>query len=223
MTKKKYELLIFDWDGTLMDSAKGIVTCVQETAKALNLPVPECKDIRSGIGLSFSEQMERLFPGVEDLDQAAFREHYEACFYGQESMVEPELFDGVVAVLHALHQRGYTLAIATSLGSDRLRESLGRYRIDAYFSATRGGDQALGKPHPQMLLDLMNELVVAPENALMIGDTEYDLRMARHADMDCIGVTYGSHDAARLEKCQPIAIIDDIHELLTVVGQCGHD
>ncbi len=207
-----YRLLVFDWDGTLMDSVASIVACLHSAVAELGLaPVTEA-EIRGTIGLGLDETMARLFPG---LDQArsqdiiqGYRRHWLATY--RETCV---LFPGVAATLAGLAEEGYLLAVATGKSRRGLERDLGRCGFDQLFQAIRTADDAPGKPHPRMLLDILDELGTRPGDALMIGDTTHDLEMARHAGVAALGVTCGSHPREWLEQLEPLACLPSVVEV----------
>jgi phosphoglycolate phosphatase len=208
----KFELLVFDWDGTLMDSEAHIIACVEAAVKDLNLPIPSPDAIRDIIGLGLHEAVNRLYPGSEaslHLDVAArYRRHF---FAGTSS--PSELFAGTREVLTELQQQGYLLAVATGKGRQGLDYALESTGLRDVFDLTRCADEAFSKPHPEMLHQILEQTGVEPGRALMIGDTEYDLEMAVNAGMPSLGVTYGAHDLERLLKHQPLACVDRITEI----------
>lgn len=207
----KYKLLIFDWDGTLLDSAAFIVHSMQQAATDLNIAVPTTELIRNGIGVPFSAQMDRLFPDVDATTYKAIIDRYR--HYVLTSKQLPELFPGVVAMLKQLHQAGYLLAVATSKSRQGLNAEIKRHQLEGLFAATRTGDEAHSKPHPQMLMDILAELDIDPQAALMVGDTEYDLQMALNAGVKSVGVSHGVHTEEQLLKFKPLVVLDDVCKL----------
>lgn len=216
-----FRLVIFDWDGTLMDSADLIIRGVQATAHELNLPIVSSKCIRQGIGLSFADQLKNLFPKhIDRIDKTAFRHCYERHFtqlYTNNG--HPPLVEGTKKVLHALKQKGFLLAVATSMPTKILSGLLSDLKMDAIFDSIRCGDQALPKPHPQMLLEILTALKLTPADALMVGDTDFDMRMAQRAKMAGVAVTYGMHSVERLRQHHPLACIDRLPDLLKIVNK----
>ncbi len=208
----KYELVIFDWDGTLMDSVARIVSCMQAAAGDCGQPVPTPEAVRHIIGLSLYRAFPVLFgdlsPAESDGLLQAYRRHY------LELNTTPSpLFAGAADTLTGLHRGGYRLAVATG----KAREGLDRVLIDTglghLFHALRGADQARSKPDPLMLAQILEELRLAPAQAVMVGDSSYDLAMAEAIGMDRIGVTYGVHSRDQLGVHAPVALIDDIRHL----------
>lgn len=206
----KYDLIVFDWDGTLYDSAAFIVECVQAAAKGANLPVPAGDEIRHHIGLSSQEAMRRLFPNLSPFQVAELYKAYQAYIQGKHA---PTLFEGSEAVLHELRDKGYLLAIATGKGRAGLDRDLSELGMQDLFAMTRCADESFSKPHPQMMHDILEALDVSPERAVVVGDTEYDMGMAKNAGTDAIAVSYGVHDIERLKGTHVVAEIHDIREL----------
>lgn len=209
---RQYDLLIFDWDGTLMDSISRIVNCFGNACADAGLPVPAESAMRHVIGLGLGEAVDALLPGVDYARRervvARYREHF--LHIDQTAM---PLFDGVRAGLEELVDRGYLLAVATGKsrrGLDRVLQETG---MGSLFVATRCADEALSKPHPKMLLDLLDYTGLRSEHALMVGDTTYDLQMARSVAMDSLAVSYGVHSRETLLAHAPRACLDSFGEV----------
>lgn len=207
-----FRLLVFDWDGTLMDSIGTIVACTQATIRELELgELPE-QTIRGTIGLGLRETIDILSPGCgeEMYGQIleCYRKHWHATYRDM-----PLLFSGVGEMLRGLADEGYLLAVATGKSRRGLDYALDQTGLGTLFHATRTADEAFSKPHPQMLLDILDELGVEPREAVMIGDTTYDLEMARSARTPSVGVCSGGHFREELERLGPLACLDDVVEL----------
>lgn len=213
---KKYPLLVFDWDGTLVDSIERIVTSLQFAClQAANIHIDEsqAKDV---IGLGLSEAITKLHPELDKKDRAteinkiadAYRQHYL-----HENAVPAPLFDGVNELLSELQGSGYTLAISTGKSRAGLQSSIDEHKMADYFTATRCADENKSKPHPEMLHEIVHELNFSATQTLMIGDSEHDMKMANNANMQCIGVTHGVHDADTLKRYNPLVCLDNITEL----------
>lgn len=205
-------LLVFDWDGTLMDSVGTIVACTQAVIRELELgELPE-QTIRNTIGLGLRETVEVLVPGCDDaLFETiieAYRRHWHRTFRDT-----PVLFAGVERMLRDLAKEGYLLAVATGKSRRGLDFSLEQTGLRGLFQSTRTADEAFSKPHPQMLLEILNDLGVRPAEALMIGDTTFDLEMARNAGTGGIGVCSGSHCREDLQSLKPLACLERVVEL----------
>lgn len=207
-----YSLLIFDWDGTLIDSQSRIIACMQRAALEAGQPGLADEAVREIIGLGLPEAIRALIPGICDTDMETVRGHYVKHFLDEEQSSSP-LYPGVETSLASLHDKGYRLAVATGKsrrGLDRVLEQTG---LGELFETTRCADETRSKPHPQMLAEILDETGVDVSRALMIGDTEYDLNMAQNIGMDRAGVSYGAHAIERLLALDPVFRIDDFPEL----------
>ncbi len=207
-----FRLLVFDWDGTLMDSAARIVACMQGAARDLGRAVPGDAAVRNVIGLGLHEAMGALFPGVDVPELGALAERYRHHFLGAEPTPEG-LFPGAGETIRELERKGYLLAVATGKGRRGLDRALQATGLADLFHATRCADETCSKPNPTMLLQLMSELGAEPRETLMIGDTEYDLAMAANAGTAALAVGYGVHEPHRLARHAPLACLDAITEL----------
>ena len=209
---KSYELIVFDWDGTLMDSEIRIVTCMQRAANDTGHPVPVDAAVREIIGLSMQRAVEELFP-VREADEIeriidAYRHHW----LGGE-VPSSALFPNAAELIEQLGQQGYLLAVATGKSRRGLDKVLLESGLEPHFHATRCADEAFSKPHPQMLEDILTDLNVAADKALVIGDTEYDMQMAANARVDALGVVHGAHAPQRLLDTGAITVLNALNEL----------
>ena len=208
---KRFALVVFDWDGTLMDSAAAIVHAILAASRDLGLAPPTEERARHVIGLGLDEAMRYVAPGLppERYPEMAdsYRRHY---FARQHELV---LFAGVENLLARLAERGFQLAVATGKSRRGLDAALDHFNLRARFRALRCADQCPSKPHPQMLLELMRECGVAAELTLMICDTTYDLEMAKNANVAAVGVCYGAHPASALCAASPLACVGSVAEL----------
>lgn len=207
-----FDLIVFDWDGTLMDSEARIVACVRAAALDQALAVPSDAAIRNIIGLGLAEAIETLYPGRGAAFRAAFTDRYRHHFLTADP-TPSALFPGAAQTVRRLGEHGYLLAVATGKGRRGLDQVLVETGLGEWFHATRCADETCSKPHPQMLLELMDELDVAAERTLMVGDTVYDLQMAQNAGVTGLAVSYGVHDTGRLLACGPAGCIHAIDEL----------
>jgi phosphoglycolate phosphatase len=207
-----YRLLVFDWDGTLMDSGARIVGCFQAAAADVGVAVPHGDLARDVIGLGLQEAAERLFPELGDAMVGRVVERYRYHFLGDHP-TPSELFPGVVETLEGLADAGYLLGIATGKSRRGLDKVLGETGLGRLFHASRCADEAFSKPHPQMLEEVMAVLGAGPRETLMIGDTEYDMQMARNAGVPGLAVSYGGHEPNRLLAEGALACLDRIDEL----------
>lgn len=206
---KSYDLLVFDWDGTLVDSIGSIVGCSQQAFADVGLaPVPAAK-IRRTIGLGIREMIDELVPGCDDALFVriceAYRQHWFTVFSLRHAP-----FAGVDSLLERLAAEGYLLGIATAKGRRGLQAELDRTGLGAYIHSSRTVDEAPAKPHPAMLESLMEELGTRPERTLMIGDTAHDLEMAANAGVPGLGVLGGSHTREQLNHAPHLAILDGV-------------
>jgi phosphoglycolate phosphatase len=209
---KSFQLLVFDWDGTLMDSIASIVSCTSATLEDLDLPALPDEKIRGTIGLGLRETLDVLCPGGGDEMYSRVLEGYRKNWLATYRDL-PVLFEGVREMLEELAADDYLLAIATGKSRRGLDHVLAATGLAELFHATRTVDEAFSKPHPQMLLDILDELGVPARSAVMIGDTTFDLEMARSAGTASIGVCTGSHCREELERFGPLTCLDGVVEL----------
>ena len=207
-----YELIVFDWDGTLMDSEARIVACLQAAAADIEEPSPSRESAKEVIGLGLPEAMQHLFPLAEAQTHSRLIESYRRHFLG-DSLAPSILFNSTRTVLEGLANTDRFLAIATGKSRRGLDKVLSETGLGEYFHATRCADEAFSKPHPQMLQEIMTQLGVAAAQTLMIGDTEFDMQMAANADVDAVGVSYGVHSCARLAATGALHCLADLAEL----------
>lgn len=206
--------LIFDWDGTLMDSAAKIVNCMQQAAKLAKVPVPSVESVEHIIGISLMPAIKQLF-AVNDAKAEEIKEYYKSVFL-LEDKTPCELFCGAADVISEL-SKYYTLGVATGKARRGLQRAFDSSGTEKYFSHSVCADEAESKPSPQMLFALLEYWNVSASEAIMIGDTAYDMKMAQACGMKSIAVSYGVHSRDLLEPYQPMAIIDDIRQLKSVV------
>ncbi|MDH5327531.1 MAG: HAD-IA family hydrolase [Gammaproteobacteria bacterium] len=211
-----YELLIFDWDGTLIDSEKNIIRCMQLALEDIGAQTREPDAISHIIGLGLAEAIEALCPELKPAQRSQLVERYRYHFLSSEPS---EPFAGVAVTLNALVDRGYYLAVATGKGRVGLDKALAETGFKPHFHVTRCADETRSKPHPQMVLEIMDFVGVDAHQALMIGDTVYDLDMATNAGMDSAAVLYGVHAAEKLQACNPIVCLQSMTELLPWLEQ----
>jgi phosphoglycolate phosphatase len=207
----KYQLIVFDWDGTLLDSAGAIVQAIQSACIDLSLPVPEDSQARHVIGLGLVDAMRHAVPDLPPERYQAMVDRYRYHYLAGDHKLT--LFDGVPQMLERLHAAGHILAIATGksrLGLDRALDHSG---LRPLFQASRCADECHSKPHPQMLEELMAEFCMAEASTVMIGDTSHDLLMASNAGVDALAVTYGAHPHNHLVEHKPAACLHSIQEL----------
>jgi len=212
---KQFDLIVFDWDGTLADSSQIIVDSIQSGCVDAGLPVPSDADVRGIIGLSLSNAIRTLFPEISEPQLQTLVERYTYHFHARDH--EIPLFDGVPQALFDLEEAGFMLAVATGKGRRGLDHAMHSSGLHPHFIASRCADECHSKPHPQMLHELMDELGATPGRTLMIGDTSYDLEMARNADVPSLAAAYGAQPLTSLLPYQPLAAFDrfaDVHQWL---------
>lgn len=207
----KYELVVFDWDGTLLDSAAAIVHAIQSACRDLDLPVPDDRRARHVIGLGLADAMRYAVPDLPPDRYQAMVDRYR--FHYLSGDHELTLFDGVPAMLERLRGAGHVLAVATGKSRLGLERALDHSGLRPLFQASRCADECHSKPHPQMLEELMAEFGINGASTVMIGDTSHDLLMARNAGVDGIAVTYGAHPHDHLLECTPVTCVHDVLEL----------
>lgn len=211
------ELVVFDWDGTLIDSTSRIAESLHQAAVDTGLPLLSSSRYRSIIGLGLPEALQSLYPQADEATRAELRGHY-ARRYIASTEADPCLpYDGAVELLDRLRARNVRLAVATGKNRPGLERAFAHSGLGDYFIATRTADETASKPDPRMLEEILAEQHVAPHAAVMIGDTGFDLEMARRARVPSIGVTHGAHDAAELRRHEPVALVDHLLHVLAVI------
>ncbi|MBL8450304.1 MAG: HAD-IA family hydrolase [Dechloromonas sp.] len=207
----RYDLIVFDWDGTVLDSAGAIVMAIQAACRDLNLPVPDEAAARHVIGLGLGEALRQAVPSLPPERYSEMVERYRSHYLSTDH--ELDLFEGIAELLSRLRSAGKSLAVATGKSRIGLDRALRHSGLEIYFVASRCADECFSKPHPQMLEELMAELGVPAERTLMIGDTSHDLLMARNAGVDGLAVAYGAHPGRFLLEHGPVACVDTVAEL----------
>jgi phosphoglycolate phosphatase len=213
-----YRLAVFDWDGTIIDSPAAIVQCIQEAAREMGLAVPDDKRASHVIGLGLRDSLLHAVPDLPGERYPEFVALYRKHFVAREDSMP--VFKGMHELLAELNAR-IPLAIATGKSRRGLDRALDATGLRPLFASSRCADETHPKPHPAMLLELMEELEVKPEATLMIGDTSHDLEMARAAGVDAVAVTYGAHPETGLRACGPRGCVASVAELRTWLTQNG--
>jgi phosphoglycolate phosphatase len=208
---KRYELIVFDWDGTLMDSAGAIVACIQDAAVDIGVAPPTEERARHVIGLGLHEALRYALPELPESRYGELAERYRDHYLSQDH--ELKLFAGIFELLTELTTTNHVLGVATGKSRKGLDRAMAASRLSAFFQATRCADECYSKPHPQMLYELMEEFGTAPDATLMIGDTSHDIEMARGAGVDALAVCYGAHSRRELEAASPLHCADTVSEL----------
>ena len=208
---KRFELLVFDWDGTLMDSAGAIIASIQASCSDLGLPVPERERAAHVIGLGLKDALAYAVPELAPDDYGKLALRYRHHYLARDPDIV--LFPGMRDMLAGMKQRGHLLAVATGKTRVGLERVLEATQLKLYFDSSRCADETHSKPHPAMLQELMQELSIEAEATLMIGDTAHDLQMALSAGVPALAVSYGAHPRENLTGFNPLACIDTPQEL----------
>ena len=209
---KRYELIIFDWDGTLVDSADEIVKLIQQSIAVMGLPEREDRQIRRLIGLGLEDAFSHLFPEMALSELMQLEQQYRHLF-GARSSVYGRAFAGVDDSLEELADAQYRLAVATGKSRRGLDKALAATAWGTHFEATRCADETASKPNPKMLQELLQELDLPAERALMVGDTSYDMEMAARIGMDSVGVAWGVHEAEELSQAGACLVLPGVNDL----------
>jgi phosphoglycolate phosphatase len=212
MSDRQFDLLVFDWDGTVVDSAAHIVASIQSACRDLGLDAPSDERARYIIGLGLADALQHLLPELRPSEYPRLAQRYRHHYLSGEEKVVP--FAGVREGIARLNRAGFTLGVATGKSRRGLDRALADTGLAALFHASRCADEGFAKPHPDMLLFLMDALNVSAARTLMIGDTTHDLEMARNAGVAAVAVSYGAHDAAQLRALAPLACADSVDELM---------
>ncbi|MBS1139676.1 MAG: family hydrolase [Proteobacteria bacterium] len=207
----KYELIVFDWDGTLLDSAGSIVQAIQSAARDLDLTVPDDSRARHVIGLGLVDALRHAVPDLSPDRYQAMVDRYRFHYLAGDHQLN--LFSGVPQMLERLHDAGHILAVATGKSRAGLDRALDHSGLRPLFHASRCADECHSKPHPQMLEELTAELGISNASTIMIGDTSHDLQMASNAGIDSLAVTYGAHTHDHLLEYNPVACLHSTEEL----------
>ena len=219
MKPRQFDLIAFDWDGTLFDSTQIIVRCIQAAVKDVGGTVPTDEAAGYVIGLGLMQALAHAAPDVPQDKYPHLSERYRHHY--QLHAHDLSLFDGVLPLLTALKSRGYLLAVATGKSRNGLDEVLQTVQLKGVFDASRTADKTAGKPHPKMLHELMAELGTQPGRTLMVGDTTHDLQMALNASCPSLGVSYGAHEPSAFAALKPLHIahsVQDMHDWLLEHG-----
>ena len=216
---RRYDLIVFDWDGTLSDSTALIAASIRAACVDVGQPMPSERDARYVIGLGLADALAHVAPALAADGRRALAERYRHHFLAREHDVP--LFDGAAALLAGLEDAGYRLAVATGKSRAGLDRALARNGLERRFHATRCADEGYPKPHPDMLLTLMDRLAAEPSRTLMIGDTTHDLDLARIAGTQALAVAWGAHDPEGLALRGPLATVHSVGELAAWLADNG--
>jgi phosphoglycolate phosphatase len=213
-----YKLLIFDWDGTLADSISRIVEAMHVASERSGFELRDDLAVKGIIGLGLPEAIRTLYPDIGDDQLIDFRQHYADHYIAAEAVPSP-LFEGVVESMEAFRAQGYHLAVATGKARRGLDRVLKAHGWEDYFDITRAADETASKPHPLMLEQILAHCNLRPGQALMVGDSSFDLQMARNAGMDSVAVSYGAQSIDALKLFEPALAIDHFAELNAWLNQ----
>jgi phosphoglycolate phosphatase len=211
MKTRQFDLIVFDWDGTLFDSTGLIVQCIQSACADIGAAVPSDEAAAYVIGLGLHDALKHAAPGLAEEDYPALGQRYRHHYLARQD--ELVLFPGTLDMLHALKACNHHLAVATGKNRRGLDDALAHSQLRGLFDSTRTADETASKPHPLMLLELMAQLGSAPGRTLMIGDTTHDLLLARNAGTACVGVSYGAHDHDSFAPFDPLFVAHSTREL----------
>ncbi|MCQ8103616.1 HAD-IA family hydrolase [Methylomonas sp. SURF-2] len=214
--KNRFDLIIFDWDGTLVDSIDWIVRCIQDAAAEHGCPVPDAQAARDIIGLSLENAILTLFPRADSDTRGKLAAHYGQQFFSRQ-IGPDDLFPGVRDMLLQFKQRGFRLAVATGKKSAGLTKAMRATGVADVFCATRASDQTASKPDPLMVEEIMAELAVDRRRTLMVGDSTHDLQMALNARVASVAVTCGAHSADTLKQYRPLRCLAYPTELPSII------
>ncbi|EJC64904.1 MULTISPECIES: HAD family hydrolase [Alcaligenes] len=207
----RYAAVLFDWDGTVMDSTYSIASSIQLASADLELPVPSIQQASWVIGLSLESALYRAVPDLTAEQMPLFLERYRHHFMQRDPHIK--LFDGILPFMGELRGRQIALGVATGKSRQGLDRVLQQVNLSTFFDATRCADETRSKPDPEMLHQLLAELMLEPEQVLMVGDTVHDIHMAANAGMDSVAVTYGAHDPQTLAKAEPTVMVDNVAQM----------
>lgn len=209
-------MIIFDWDGTLINSIDWITSCLQHAAAQYDCPIPETQAAKDVIGLSISKAMQALFPEVDEQT----REHLVACYsqnFSSKQLSRDDLFPGVYEMLVQLNKTGYQLAVATGKTRAGLQKALQTTGTEELFCITRCSDETASKPDPRMLNEIIQLTHTAKERSVMVGDSTHDLQMAHNAHISAIAVSCGAHSEEFLQQYNPLLCLQQPTELLNII------
>lgn len=218
-SSRRFDLIAFDWDGTLYDSTAAITKSIQEAVRDVGGQVPTKEAASYVIGMALMQALAHAAPDVPQEKYPELGNRYRYHYLQHQN--DLSLFDGVVPMLESLREGGHLLTVATGKSRRGLNEVLAMVEIKGLFDGSRTADETAGKPHPLMLHELMAEFGVEPERVLMIGDTTHDLQMARNAGCASVGVSYGAHATEGFAELQPLYVADTVaglHQWLLANG-----
>ena len=207
----KYTTVIFDWDGTVVDSTYVIVDSIKKASRELGLEEPSDQKASWVIGLSLPKALLEVVPGLTEQRMSDFIDAYRKYYFTADP--DLKMFDGVLPLIKRLREQGLQTAVATGKSRFGLKQALDNHGIRDLFDITKTADQTQSKPHPLMLEEIFDELMVKPDECVMIGDTSHDIHMAQNAGCDSIAVSYGAHTLQEISKAKPSYIARNVTEL----------
>lgn len=216
MRARRFDLIAFDWDGTLFDSTAVIARCIQSAVTDLGYTPPSQEAASYVIGMGLAQALAHAAPDVPREQYALLGERFRFHYMAHQN--DLSLFAGVLPLLAELKERQHLLAVATGKNRAGLDEVLRTQALSGVFDSSRTADETAGKPHPRMLHELMGEFGVKPERTLMIGDTTHDLQMALNAGCASLGVSYGAHEPAAFDALKPLHVAHSVRELHDWLG-----
>ena len=208
---RRFDLIVFDWDGTLFDSTALIARCIQAACRDVGAPEPSHADAAYVIGLGLIDALRHVAPGLPESRYPELGKRYRHHYFASQH--ELSLFPGTLEMLHALKARHHWLGVATGKGRRGLDDALAHSQLQGLFDATRTADETASKPDPTMLLELMREFGAAPERTLMVGDTTHDLQLGSNAGAACLAVSYGAHERDAFAAHAPLEVLHSTAEL----------
>ena len=208
---RRFDLIVFDWDGTLFDSTALIVRCIQDACRDIGAEVPSDADAAYVIGLGLQDALRHAVPGLPPARYPELGLRYRHHYFARQH--ELSMFPGTLEMLQALRAREHWLAVATGKGRRGLDEALAHAQLKGLFNATRTADETASKPDPRMLNELMGEFATEPERTLMIGDTTHDLQLAVNAGTPRVAVSYGAHEPEAFTEFAPLTVAHSTREL----------
>ncbi len=209
--RRRFRFVVFDWDGTLADSASLIASSIQAACRDIGEPVPDETTARYVIGLGLADALRHVAPGLAPERQRDLTDSYRQHYLARDAQIP--LFHGAREMLEELAAAGHLLGLATGKSRAGLARALAQQGIGHRFTATRCADEGFPKPNPDMLLHLMDQVGAGPRETLMIGDTTHDVELARNARVAAVAVSYGAHGAAGLAEVRPLALVHSVAEL----------
>jgi len=210
-TSNKFDMVIWDWDGTIMNSTPTIVECMQQSCRDLGMPIPSDQIASHVIGLGIIDSIRIAMPTVAEADYPLVLERFRHYYLDKDH--ELTMFEGIRELLSDLKTKGHILAVATGKPRVGLNRSLNNHQLGDYFHDSRTADETRSKPNPQMLLELMEKWAIPAHKIVMIGDTTHDLKMAKSAGVSAIAMSYGAHSAEELLTHQPLACFNSAKDL----------